>query len=368
MRRTQNHPDLVHGRAPARSRGFTLIELLVVIAVVIILIGILLVALQAATRASQRANTGALLQAIQKGMIEFKDVVGYLPPVLGPEDLSPGAVADLDEFRSYRPPPSATDDLSVTQDEYADAIQDWYSYTSIAEYLIGYGPEDEDGADRAGLRSPQADGYWGVASSVGDLAECAGTGPGTLAARRCFLGQSSLSTSLRNGKIFGPFLELRDERLLGAINGVDDQDEPIIVFPGEAGYNDALPKVVVDYWGKPIRYFRTLYRQGSLNLPYRGFEIDPNSGQQVPMKDPPTLADVFILRPWEVPVGAGATSVYQDAVGDTTTSNELKHAQFALFSSGQDRQLHDDVRRDTQPDPGPFSGGFNEDNLIEVAK
>ncbi|MGH7292056.1 MAG: hypothetical protein ACREJT_12640, partial [Myxococcota bacterium] len=207
-------------------------------------------------------------------------------------------------------------------------------------------------------------------------AACAGETPGTLAARRCFLNPestSSLSTSIRSGKIFGPFLELRDERLLGAIGGVDANDEPIIVFPGEAlppglpagtTFND-LPKVVVDYWGKPIRYYRSLYRQGSLNLPYRGFETV--AGQQVPMSNPPTLADVFVLRPWELAVGSGITSDYEDATGDDTTTTELKHAQFALISSGQDRRLNDNVRRDTQP-AAPNSGGFNEDNLIEVAK
>jgi hypothetical protein len=221
---------------------------------------------------------------------------------------------------------------------------------------------EEDGADGLGIRSPQADGYWGVAAA------------GTLADRRALLDTNNpAGNGVRAGKVYSAYLELRDDRLLGVISGTNPDGEPIIAFPGEAGYSEPnpvlppRPRVVVDYWGRPIRYYRSLYRMGAISQPYRDFYLDASDNQS-PHRSPPTLADVYVLRPWEVPAGGGVTSKYEDAVADSTATTLLKAAPFALLSSGPDKKLDDAVRRDSNTPGAPHDKGFNEDNLVEVAK
>ena len=78
------------------------------------------------------------------------------------------------------------------------------------------------------------------------------------------------NSNIDRGKVYGPYLELKDESLLASTDGtVDAQERLQVSFPGDAGYNADNPKVIVDYWGNPIRYYRRLYAPGSLKSPYR---------------------------------------------------------------------------------------------------
>ena len=121
---------------------------------------------------------------------------------------------------------------------------------------------------------------------------------------------------------------------------------------------------IVDYWGKPIRYYRKLYAPGDLRTPYR--RINRTVQPRLPE---PTLADVFLLRPYEVAPGGAIDSIWVDDAdngGDTTITATLKSAEFALFSSGADRAFDPTVRydaRDYNDDGVDYS---NQDNIVEL--
>ena len=325
--------DTARNMAGRTRGGFTIVELLIVTAMIILLLSILVVAVNRASRTSQVTNTRALMNSISQSLERFKEDVGYFPPVLGPED--PSNPVDADEFRNLKY--QFTGNLS----NYEAEVQDWFSYTSLAEYLLGYGEGLEDGYGYAnfnetpttGIRDPGSDAVWGATI---------GGGGGTLSERNPPL----------DGKRFGPYLELKDERLVASTDGTYDPNDNLnVYFPGEGNYNDNDPKVLTDYWGRPIRYYRTVYKPGAIKYPFRAASLGGFT---------PTLADVFVLRPWEVDPGAATDSPIADfgAQGDTTATYALKAAAFALFSAGADRSLTFDRRFDESE--------FNKDNIVEV--
>ena len=160
------------------------------VAIIIVLLSILIVAVNAAARTAQRGHTRFLMNSIRQALIRFKDDVGYYPPV-------------LDDDRGLFSPPDPRDA------GYPDDVQSWFSRTSLAEYLLGYGEGAEDGYGYAdaptpetpplGIRHPSRDGVWGATTYGG--------ADGTLGARSPPL----------EGQVFGPYLQLKDERLLAAI-------------------------------------------------------------------------------------------------------------------------------------------------------
>lgn len=323
-------------KKPITRSGFTLLELLVVTAMIILLLGILIVALNRGTRTAQSTNTRALMSSISQALVRFQGDIGYLPPV-------------LDEFRNLNEqaiPDPTLDDF----DQYVQQLQDWYSVTSLAEYLLGYGTTQHDGygdpnplIGALGLRDPGPDGVWG--------ATIEGLAGGTLEERNQ-VGDALV------GKVYGPYLELKDDHLIGSIDSGGN-----ISLPGEGTYNDSNPKVILDYWGQPIRYYRRVYRQGGLKYPYRPDLYNDDDSL-------PTLADVFVLRPYNLDPGSATDSPINDEntdivgangrPGDTTTSFELKTAAFALFSKGPDRFYDQTVRFDADQN--------NEDNVVEVGQ
>jgi type II secretory pathway pseudopilin PulG len=343
--------DRHHGRRSLRvvRGGFTLIEMLIVISVIIVLLGLLIVALNYATKASQKANTQSLMISIRQGLTRFKEDIGYNPPVL-----------DL-ERRPFHLFDNGVD------------LQTWYSYTTLAEYMIGYGHHYEDGwgvvpdagdtnkdwfeirntdsseSPATGIRHPGFDGVWGATRYSGSLAERMRGADGSQ-------GSESAPWPIDEGKVYGPYIETKTRDLLGSTDGTFDPitDRLNVYFPGEANYNEDDPKVLADYWGNPIRYYRRVYAIGALDTPYRTF--DPNNPA-------PTLADVFVLRPYDVSGYASVTGLPDASTvipgGDPTTISSLRSAEFALFSPGPDRAFDRDIRRD--PDQ------LNVDNIVEVA-
>jgi type II secretory pathway pseudopilin PulG len=365
------------------TRGFTIVELLIVIAVIIMLMGILIVAINAATRTAQGTNTRALMSSIKQALVRFKGDIGYLPPVLG--DTSPTILdADNHDLRKLFDPrgenaqwdSSSDDDILPERrdgnpnNNYPVNVQEWYSVTTLAEYLLGYGHHNQDGygyisPDQGGplydgssptepderppegIRDPGHDGVWGA--TINSAAD------GGLLSR-----MQGVSGSVDIGKVYGPYLELRDEQAVAGVDWDPATQELVVRFPGDGNYDPYGPKVLLDYWGKPIRYYRRLYAPGDLRSPYRRMNRTP------PMLPEATLADVFLLRPYEVDPGGAIDSIWADDDGDTTITATLKSAEFALFSSGADRAFDPLVRYDALDNNDDGVDYSNEDNIVEL--
>ena len=381
-------------RASARQpNAFTLVELLVVIGVIAMLVGLLIVGINAAQKRAQKMNTQFLLSSISQALSRFKSDHGYYPPVLGdPSELTAGRLGwpatasatpktQIGFARDLMAPPinpsSGTTYTKVAQwdDNEARALQNWYSVTSLAEYLIGAGDRSADGygicgelpdpvptdplagqreLPRAGIRSPGMDGVWGAAlqpimqtdvlatsgASANYVSATLGspTRKGLFFTRNLALpsqvtlksttvsgaGNNTSTCILRSrpnleGKIFGPYLELKDPSVIGGYIGkIADPRDPtgvgqiqsiVRVTDGDL-YFDKYPKVILDYWGQPIRY----YRRGYVNL-------TPNTPDLATDGTKFDLGDFFALRPTQgiesefVPAAQAATDVLADQIG-----------------------------------------------------
>ncbi len=348
MRTPNRHNTTSH------RRGFTLTELLTVVAIIVLLIGTVTVAVGAATRKAQRTKTQFLLGSIASGLGQFQTDFGYLPPVLMARQGGETA-----GFRGF-----ARDVTTVGQ---VPNLQQWYSYTTLADYLVGYGNRSEDGYGVRlggsagpgtkenppfGIRAPGSDGAWG---SVDAPQNAYAAFPGLYRARNPNRDAAPIAVNGANwnsvgieGRVYGPYLELTDEKLLGGLKGFDAQGNPIIVTNDQLDPNfDNYPKVLLDYWGTPISYYRAPYSGSDLRS-----ELPVSGGFA-------NLADVFALRPWDVATGEVAKGAL-DANDDDTSSAALKGATFALFSRGPDLGFDRTVRRDLAE--------LNKDNLSETGR
>ena len=351
-------------------RAFTIIELLTVVGVIVVLAGLLVVAVSSASKAAQAASTRSMMGAVSRGLTQFKTDLGYLPPVLGSPGTGASQTGNVGYLRDLIVPPILTGGatpLQVTQ------IQNYYSMTSMVEYLIGPGGKDEDGygaigtvsqwtdpavkiaalkeSPAAGIRSPQKDGVWGAYSNPN-----AGTQSlGNFSRRNLPQGINANTSTVANvsGRMLGPYLELKDGSLLGAIVGTDSvTGQPIVARAGDNNWNPTAPKVLLDYYGQPMRYYRKGYANGD---PKRigGKLVGGGLGAGVGWD----LSDIFVLRPQRFDPNTEIDGL-ADALGDTASSKSLQMADFALFSSGPDQRADFTVRRDATL--------FNEDNVVEV--
>lgn len=364
-------PRITLSSSPRRPRGqhpraFSLVELLVVIAIIIALLGALLAALALAGRRAQSAQTQTLLTSISNGLTAFQTDVGYLPPVLGKAPWTAGAQT-VNNARDYMVQPAWTLAPNGSPDATSvDRLQRWYSYTSLPEYLLGYGDRTQDGNGAyqgqttpagspgareplLGIRHPGADGYWN-----GVINPRPGGAPGTLLSRNPLDLTAPYNVNVANGamvqgKVFGPYLQLADSANIGGIKGYDANGEPIIVTAGEDPTFPSLPKVFIDYWGSPISYYRRPYIVPDL----KSFE---RYGSNQVGRD---LGDIFALRPSEYRPGEDLAGV-NDAAGDGSTLGRLKSANFAILSRGADKSWDRTTRRD--------ENGFNRDNIVEAGQ
>ena len=339
-------------RPATRRRAFTVTELLVAIAIIAILIALLAVAVERAMRSGQRTQTEFLMGSIEQALTAFKTDHGYLPPVLGRSGTAGSQTAGQLGFGR---------DLLRSPASLAE-LQQWVSITTVPEYLLGYGDRTADGyggigtnfpdpnapgakeIPTLGIRSPGRDGGW---NSLLNPRATQGLSPGVYAARNpgnaSVLPNAAGNAVVIAGRVFGPYLDLKDTRVLGAVTGVDAAGTPIVALPGEIEDFEDYPKAILDYWGSPIRYYRR---------PYLG--TDPSQTNTAV-----SLGDVFVLRPWEVTPGFESDGA-ADANGDTTTSRDLVGAEFALLSPGPDRTI-DTARRVDR-------NGRNEDNIVRVGR
>jgi prepilin-type N-terminal cleavage/methylation domain-containing protein len=355
--------------ASARARGgFTLTELLAVVAIIVLLIGSLFVAINAGSRRAQRAKTEFLMTAISTGLTQFQNDFGYLPPVLGVRDMGSGVQGFGRDVVALGQVAGAND---------VERQQLWMSYTTLAEYLLGFGHRGEDGygifvveppvgspggqpdagdkeAPPFGIRSPGTDGCWGAVDAP---QPAYANFPGYYRARNPArlpapppVTSSAWNTQVLEGRVYGPYLDTVDERMLGGLTGYNATTGVATVVTPEQGVPnfDQLPKVMLDYWGQPIAYHRT---------PYLGSDLKssaPNAAGGFL-----NLGDVFVMRPWEMDALEASTGAF-DMAGDDGSSASLKSSGFALVSTGNDRQLDRSRRRDVNE--------YNQDNIVVTGK
>ena len=345
-------------------RAFTIIELLTVVGIIVVLAGLLVVAVSSASKAAQAASTRSMMGAVSRGLTQFKTDMGYLPPVLGFPTTGASQTGSVGYLRDLVLPPNLTGGPTPSQ---VAQIQNYYSMTSMVEYLIGPGGRDEDGYGAigipanttqgfkelppAGIRSPLKDGVWGAYSNPGPGNQTLGN----FSRRNLPQGFAANTSTVANvsGRVLGPYLELKDGSLLGAIVGTDAvTGQPIVARAGDNNWNPTAPKVLLDYYGQPIRFYRKGYANGD---PKRigGKQVGGGLGSGIGWD----LSDIFVLRPQKFEPNTELDGI-ADGNGDTTTSRSLQMADFALFSSGPNQRADFTVRRDATL--------FNEDNVVEV--
>ena len=349
-------------------RGFTIIELLTVVGIIVVLVGLLVVAVSSASKVAQAASTRSMMGAVSRALTQFKTDMGYLPPVLGFPTTGASQTGSVGYLRDLVLPPNLTGGPTPSQ---VTQIQNYYSMTSMVEYLVGPGGRDEDGYGAigipanttqgfkelppAGIRSPLKDGVWGAYSNPGPGNQTLGN----FSRRNLPLTAVANISTVANvsGRVLGPYLELKDGSLLGAIVGTDSvTGQPIVARAGDNNWNQYAPKVLLDYYGQPIRFYRKGYVNGD---PKRtgGKKVGVGTGSDVGWD----LSDIFVLRPQKFDLNTGIDDLADDLAdgnGDKSTSRSLKMADFALFSSGPDQRADFTVRRDATL--------FNEDNVVEV--
>ena len=365
------------GRAAGVGRGFTVVEILVVLGIVIGVISTLVVGLGYAARRARVANTEFLMNSIVAGMTRFRAETGYIPPILGDAQQvsASGNVSNPNGNTAPQPGwlrdvllPSSLPVTAAGGPNYGawsatqrTTLQRWCSTTTVPEYLLGLGDRSQDGygvimesngslptntgtpgyreQPTLGIRNPGQDGAWG--SVLNPRPSTAGNGlfaSRNLAASGASAGNADSTTAFLRGKSLGPYIEVKAESELGAIQRID-AGIPIAVKTGDSGYFDSAPKCLLDYFGKPIIFYRRGYLNG-----------DPRSTDRSW-----SLADVVALRPQRFNAGEDVDAM-PDAQGDTSANRAALAAEYALFSSGPDQSWDPTTRADAQ--------GYNEDNIV----
>jgi type II secretory pathway pseudopilin PulG len=372
--------DMLRLESNSRARAFTITEMLVTVGVIVILAGILITTLSKAARTAQQGRTVQLMNAINDAISRFETDHGYIPPVLGPQVTAAGGIGHGRDLLGLPPVSGANPDYQQQQS--------YYSLTSLPEFLLGYddrrmdgfgyvpqggnpsppitlAPSDMNPGQREhpalGFRSPGPDGFWnatlnprfGGGGNVNNGVSFASRNPGNLGN----ISYTGNNDHTLQGKVYGPYLDLKDDTVIGEVQGMafsddsggtaDSQVWDRVLLPGDAGYGtNNNPKVFLDYWGNPLRYYRR---------------------PPVDVRDPRmfdenfSLAEVIALRPSSFEPGADVNSRYNDANGDSSASRALIASRYALFSPGADGKSADDVRIDDDND-------YNSDNIVETGK
>jgi type II secretory pathway pseudopilin PulG len=367
-------------RTPGRPRGFSVVEILVVLGIVIAVISTVVVGLNLAASRARVANTEFLMSSISNALSRFRSETGYLPVALGdpsipgigtgtPRGPVTGAPTPGWGRDGLKPPSLAQVNGAPNYGAWNPAerqgLQLTGSVTSLPEFLLGPGDRSQDGygvimvggalptatdtpgyreQPALGIRNPGSDGLWGAWTNW----RSGTTGGGLFAARNLAtpsaVGNDPTSAAekrnpLLKGKSLGPYLEVKSDAEIGALIGFAADGTPQVAKAGEVNDFDAYPKVFLDYFGKPIMY----YRRGYLNDDPR--TIDRSW----------SLADIVALRPARFAPGDDVPAM-PDQAGDNGASRAALGAEFGLLSFGPDQRWNPQVRADP--------AGFNEDNIV----
>ncbi len=358
----------------SNRRAFTVVEILTVLGIVLAVIATLLVGLNVAQKRARSAHTASLMNSISVALAQFKTDNGYLPPVLGTPSQVGGSggtvIGTIGWGRDLLFPPALAGNAQsgpnyggwTAQDR--TNLQRYSSTTSLPDYLLGFGDRSEDGwgvikdnngglpsgasatttpgwreQPATGIRSPGQDGVWGAVLNPRPGATVPGRFDSRNLAATGVGGNSDIKSPFLKGKSMGPYLEIGSSEEVGALTGFGSDGTPQVAKVGEIANFDLAPKVLLDYFGKPIIY----YRRGYLNS-------DPRT------TDPTwSLADIIALRPQTFGQGDVIDGM-PDGNGDTSAARASRSAEFALLSFGPDQRWSPAVRVD---DPG-----YNEDNIV----
>ena len=358
-------------------RGFTVVEILVVLGIVIGVISTLIVGLGYGARRARIANTEFLMNSIVVGLKLFSSETGYMPPILGvPSQVGSGvtgtAFGQLGWCRDMLDPPSlaGTQNGGPTYGSWSTAqrqnLQKWCSATTIPEYLLGLGDRSQDGygvimegtgalptntntpgyreQPALGIRNPGPDGGWGSRINPRVNPSNGVQGQGLFGSRNLAspvpaIGNADSTSAFLRGKSLGPYLEVKSDSEIGGLTGFQTDGTPIVAKPGEINNFDLAPKCLLDFFGKPIIY----YRRGYLNR-------DPRSTDRTW-----SLADIVALRPQRFNPGEDVNAM-PDANNDSGASRAALSSEFALLSFGPDQRWNPNIRADTE--------GYNEDNIV----
>jgi hypothetical protein len=241
-------------------------------------------------------------------------------------------------------------------------LQKWCSVTTIPEYLLGLGDRSQDGygvimeANGAlpsntntpgyreqpalGIRNPGSDGGWGSLLNPRTGTQGKGLfGSRNLAVSVPTTGNADSSNVFLRGKSLGPYLEVKSDSEIGGLTGFQTDGTPIVAKPGEINNFDLAPKCLLDFFGKPIIFYRRGYLNG-----------DPRSTDRTW-----SLADIVALRPQRFGPGEDVNAM-PDGNNDNGASRAAMASEFAFLSFGPDQRWNPTIRADTE--------GYNEDNIV----
>lgn len=316
MQRTRRMPT-------QKRRGFTLLELLIVIVVITMLLGILSVALVGARDRAKDAKSKQLLSAVSLAVAAYKNEFGFYPPEVGPDGWSRADQRSDGDSRW---------DYDVEREEYTSDGLGYHvsagSQFTIAHHLVG--------------RNRM------ITTPGGDERETDGViGPGL---RRPTLPNGYLSTTdtsftpPESGRVYSAFLDLSDPKAFVSI-------------PDSAGVESV---VVVDAYGKPIRYFNF----NDPTQPAKSLEHDPGGTNAT-----------FSERLLSVVTGPQYQGTFDFANDPETRPMALRGQAFAVVSGGQDGHTGHWVQESVWGNAGsPYEdlddeevmASWREDNLVEV--
>lgn len=356
--------------------GFTVVEIMVVLGLVLGVISTLLVGLNFAARRARVANTEFLMNSIVAGFTRFRAETGYIPPLLGdPQQQQLGGAGTAfgqvgwgrDVLGSPSMPVIVTNGVispnySAWTPQDRQNLQSWCSVTTVPDYLLGLGNRSQDGygvimeangslpmntntpgyreQPALGIRNPGNDGAWG--SVLNPRRDSPGNGlfaSRNLAAADATTGNADSSGVFLRGKSLGPYIEAKSDSELGALTGFQPDGTPVVAKVGEINNFDLAPKCILDYFGKPLIFYRRGFRNGDPR------DTDPSW----------SLADIVALRPQRFQPGED-TDAAPDANNDTSASRASRASEYALLSFGPDTRWDPTVRAD--------AAGYNEDNIV----
>jgi len=151
-----------------------------------------------------------------------------------------------------------------------------------------------------------------------------------------------------------------NSNLILSPSGIGKIQDIVRVTDGDPDF-DKYPKVILDYWGQPIRY----YRRGYVNLTPNTLDLSTDGTKF-------DLGDFFALRPTQgiesefVPAAQAATDVLADLNGDRSSTPRLRSAEFALLSSGPDKKIVRDRRIGIDITASPVFDYQNPNNDVDV--